>query len=327
MSEPVISAYDAALFDLDGVVYLGPEPVPGAADGLAALREREVRIGFVTNNAARTPGAVAAHLRELGISCTDDDVVTSAQAGARLLADTFPDGGLVLVVGTDALRDQISARGFDTTTSAVDEPIAVIQGYDPQLSWATLTEAAVAVQHGATWIATNTDPTRPTERGLVPGTGAAVAVVQTCTPHAPLVAGKPHRPLMEETLRRIGGDAPIFVGDRLDTDIAGAVACEMDSMLVLTGTHGLRELLAADPSARPTHLGQDLGALLAPARIVRVDGNTARCGTATARRTGGGFEVAGDGLDAAWALTHLVWALADAGEPVDPEAALAALPS
>lgn len=322
---PLVEDYDTALFDLDGVVYLGPDPVPGAADGIAALRAGGTHVGFVTNNAARTPAAVAEHLRQLGIPCQDRDVVTSAQAAVHLMVDRFPERGRVLVVGTTALVDEVRRAGFDVTTSAEDHPVAVIQGYDPEMTWSVLTEAAIATQHGAAWVVTNTDTTRPTDRGLVPGNGAAVAVVQTVSPIRPHVAGKPHRPLMEETIRRLGASRAIFVGDRIDTDIAGAVACGMDSMLVLSGAHGLADLVGADASSRPTHLGRDLRDLLQPARRADVDHDRASCNDATAVLSRGDLRVEGGGLDAAWALAALAWSVADRGEHAEAEEAVAAL--
>lgn len=326
----LIDGYDAVLFDLDGVVYLGPDPVDGAVDGIADLRERGTKIGFVTNNAARTAASVADHLRRLGIACTCDDVVTSAQAAARLLADRFPERGRVLVVGTQALVQEVEQYGFTTTRSADDAPVAVVQGYDPQMSWPILAEAGFAIQAGAVWIATNTDPTRPTDRGLVPGNGAAVGALQTVSPVEPEIAGKPYRPLMEETIRRLDAGRPIFVGDRTDTDIAGARSCGVDSLLVLCGAHRACDLLAAPPDQRPTHLGQDLRALLAPARTARLDGTpatrlTVRCGDEGAELIDGRLTVYGTGLDGLWALAQLAWAAADRGESVDPGPALAAL--
>jgi len=325
VADRLVAAYDAALFDLDGVVYLGPSPVPGAADGIAALRDLGTKVGFVTNNAARGPESVAGHLVELGIACDAGDVVTSAQAGARLLADQFPDRGPVLVVGTSALAAEVTGYGFTVTQSARDHPVAVIQGYDPALDWATLDEAGFALQGGAAWIATNTDSTRPTDRGLVPGNGAAVEALQTVSPIRPQVAGKPYRPLMDETVRRLDADRPIFVGDRLDTDVAGAVSTGMDSLLVFTGAHGPADLLAAQPHERPTHIGADLRALLVPARTVELAANRAVCRDAHAELTDGTLTVTGAGLDALWALANLAWWAADHGKPADAEAALTGL--
>ena len=317
----VIDGYDAALFDLDGVVYLGPVAVPGAAEGIAALRERGTRIGFVTNNAARPPAAVAAHLVELGIPATGADVVTSAQAGAHLVLNRFGPGARVLVVGGAGVAAALAELGLVAVWSADDQPVAVLQGYGFELTWQQLNEAAVAIHRGAHWVATNTDPTRPTDRGLVPGNGAAVAAVAMAVPITPEVAGKPYRPLLDDTVARLGAQHPIFVGDRLDTDIAGAQNSGLDSMLVLSGSHGAADVLAAAPAERPTHLGLDLRALLQPPLVVTVDRGVWRCGAASASVSDGTIRVAGaqpDTLTAIWAAAHAAWWLADQGRPVDP---------
>lgn len=261
---PLVERYDAALFDLDGVVYLGPAPVPGAVEGLEQLRERGTSIGFVTNNAARSPEHVVDHLRELGITAQLSDVVTSAQACARLMATELPAGATVLVTGTSALADEIRAVGLSVVDGIDPVPNAVVQGYDPTMSQPRLDQAGFAIQRGARWFATNTDATRPTDQGLVPGAGAQIATVQAAVAVQPTVAGKPYAPLMNETVRRLAAARPIFVGDRLDTDIEGAVGVGMDSLMVFTGAHGKADLAAAGPQSRPTHLGWDLRALLDP---------------------------------------------------------------
>ncbi|SDT14268.1 HAD-IIA family hydrolase [Microlunatus soli] len=318
----LIDRYDAALFDLDGVLYLGPDPVVGAPEAVDRLQQLGIRVGFVTNNAARTPKAVADQLRSFGIGCDEADVVTSAQAGVRELVDRFGAGVPVLMVGGEGLRVALDEAGLVAVDSADDNPVAVIQGYYPELSWQMITEAALAIRRGATWVATNTDPTRPTERGLVPGNGAAVAAVRTAVDTDPIVAGKPYRPLMEETVRRLSADRPIFVGDRIDTDIAGAGNLDMDSMLVLTGSHGPVQLFSAVGIERPTHLGRDAGALLQPERITRQTGEE--------RIAVGGIEAYVERqqlmlsrepkdeelLDATWAATKLAWQCADAELPV-----------
>jgi HAD superfamily hydrolase (TIGR01450 family) len=317
----VIDGYDAALFDLDGVVYLGPVTVPGAAEGIAALRERGTRIGFVTNNAARPPAAVAAHLVELGISATSADVVTSAQAGAHLVLNRFGRGARVLAVGGEGVAAALAELGLVAVRSADDQPVAVLQGYGFDLTWQQLNEAAVAIHRGAHWVATNTDPTRPTDRGLVPGNGAAVAAVAMAVTDTPEVAGKPYRPLLDDTVARLGAQRPVFVGDRLDTDIAGARNSGLDSMLVLSGSHRAADLLAAAPAERPTHLGLDLRALLQPPLVVTVDQGVWRCGTASVSVADGTLRVAGAQADtpaAIWAAAHAAWWLADQGRPVDP---------
>lgn len=324
MSSPagaVIDGYDAALFDLDGVVYLGPIAVPGAAEGIAGLRERGARVGFVTNNAARPPAAVADHLVELGIPATAEDVVTSAQAGAVLVRNRFGPGARVLVVGGEGVLAALIEVGLDPVWSADDAPAAVLQGWGFELTWQQLNEAAVAIHRGAHWVATNTDPTRPTDRGLVPGNGAAVAAVAMAVPVSPEVAGKPYRPLLDDTVARIGARRPVFVGDRLDTDVAGAVNAGLDSMLVLTGSHGAADLLAARPGERPTHLGYDLRALLEPPLTVKADAGDWRCGTARATVVDGAVRLSGaapDSVSGIWAAAHAAWAAADQGGTVDP---------
>ncbi|WOQ18411.1 HAD-IIA family hydrolase [Raineyella sp. W15-4] len=326
MSE-VIAAYDAALFDLDGVVYLGPEAVPGAPEGIAALRDRSVPVCFVTNNAARAPEAVVDQLVGLGIPCTPDEVITSGQAGVRMLTEELPQGAKVLVCGSRALTDQVTAAGFVVTTSADDAPDAVIQGYEPDLPWSTLTETALAVQRGARWFATNADPTRPTHRGLEPGAGAQIAVVRMVVGGNPQAAGKPERPLMQAAAARLGAGRPIFVGDRLDTDVAGGRNAGMDTMLVFSGTHRAPELFAADPAHRPTHLGRDLRDLLAPAATVTRNGDEACCGDARVRLVDGSVTIvaADDPLDLVRATAALVWAARDEGRAADPSAVEAAV--
>ncbi len=324
----LVSRYDAVLFDLDGVVYLGPEPVEGAAEGIERLRAREVPVCFVTNNAARAPESVVDHLVEIGIPCTVDQVVTAGQAGVRMLAEHLPAGASVLVCGSPALADQVSAAGFVRAAGADDAPDAVIQGYYPQLAWPMLTEAALAVQRGARWFATNTDPTRPTDRGLEPGAGAQIGVVQLVVGGAPLAAGKPEKPLMEAATARLGAQRPIFVGDRLDTDIAGGVNSGIDTLFVFTGTHRAAELFNAVPAQRPTHIGRDLRDLLLPVRTVeRTEDGGARCGDASVRIVDGTTLIGavGDALDLVRATAALAWEARDNGGSVNVDPVLQAV--
>jgi HAD superfamily hydrolase (TIGR01450 family) len=217
-------------------------PRTGAAEGVARL-DRGTKIGFVTNNAARPPAAVADHLAELGIPASAADIVTSAQAAAHLLVNRFGAGARILAVGGDGVIAALSEAGLVGVHSADHHPVAVIQGYGSNLAWQELNEAAIAIQRGAHWVATNIDPTRPTDRGLVPGNGAAVAAVTMAVEAKPAeVAGKPYRPLLDDTVERLGARHPLFVGDRLDTDIAGAVNAGLDSMFVLSGSHRAEDL-------------------------------------------------------------------------------------
>lgn len=328
MTAALVEAYDAALFDLDGVVYLGPVAVEGASAGLAELRRRGVALGFVTNNAARSPQVVAEHLVSLGIQARPEDVVTSAQAAAHLLRNRFGAGARVLVVGGEGVLAALAENDLAAVRSADDDPVAVIQGFGLQLAWQELNEAAIAINRGAHWVATNDDPTRPTDRGLVPGNGAAVAAVQMAVRMRPEVAGKPYRPLLDDTVARVGASRPVFVGDRLDTDIAGAVNAGMDSLLVLSGSHGPRDLLLAPAGSRPTHLGADLTALLRPARTADTDAQGCTVGSVRVRAGGDPITLDGttdDPVDALWAAAHVCWQQADGGRPLDPDGVLGVL--
>ena len=270
MSDTLASAYDAALFDLDGVIYLGPYAIDGVPAALDAVRDQGTRVGFVTNNAARTPATVAQHLVELGIHATEADVVNSTQATLRMLAADLPAGTTVLAVGTEALAEQLTGAGFTVVASLEDEPAAVVQGYNPKIDWVRLEDAAIAIQNGAVWYATNPDLTRPSERGIVPGLGSQLGVVRNCVDVDPKIAGKPFRPLLDETVRRMQAKRPIFVGDRTDTDILGANNVGMDSLFVFTGAHGKADLAIAAPDSRPTYIGYDVAALLEPPRVAEV---------------------------------------------------------
>ncbi len=256
----LLDRYDLVLADLDGTLYQGRAAIPGAVDAVRAAADRGVRTLYVTNNAARSPGDVAVHLAELGYPAGADDVATSSQAAAALLAEQLPDGAKVLVVGTAALAAEVTAVGLTPVDSA-DGATAVVQGLDPQLRYATLAEACIALRAGAAWVACNVDPTLPSERGPLPGNGSLVAVLRTATRLEPQIAGKPAPALMETAARRVGASAPLVVGDRLDTDIQGGRAAKMATLLVLTGVSDATELLTAPAEARPDYVGADLGAL------------------------------------------------------------------
>jgi glycerol-1-phosphatase len=321
----VIDSYDAVLFDLDGVVYLGPVAVPGAAAGIAELHDRGTKIGFVTNNAARPPVAVADHLVELGIPASAADVVTSAQAAAHLLINRFGAGARILAVGGEGVTVALSEAGLVPVHSADDHPVAVIQGYGFDLKWQELNEAAIAIHNGAHWVATNIDPTRPTERGLVPGNGAAVAAVQMAVQSQPEVAGKPYRPLLDDTVDRLGAHHALFVGDRLDTDVAGAVNAGLDSMLVLSGSHRAEQLISAIPGERPTFVGDDLRALLRPPLALSQSDSEFHCGGATASAMNDKLVIQSNNstkIEAIWAAAHAAWWAADHGLVIDVRDAL-----
>ncbi|MCW2796416.1 HAD-IIA family hydrolase, partial [Nocardioides sp.] len=258
--ETLCTAYDLAMLDLDGVVYIGGDAVPGAPAHLAAARESGLRLAFITNNASRAPGAVAEHLHELGVPAKEDDVVTSAQAAARVLADRLAAGARVAVLGAPALADAVADSGLEPVPPA-DAASALVTGYGPDVLWRDVMRAATRVRDGLWWVASNTDLTIPTAYGLAPGHGVLVDAIRRFSGVEPVVAGKPQRPLLDETIRRVGGERPLMVGDRLDTDIEGAHNAALDSLLVLTGVTGLAELVTARPEQRPTYLSPDLAGL------------------------------------------------------------------
>ncbi len=316
---PLAERYDAALCDLDGVLYLGEDPVPHAAGSVAAARAVGQRFAFVTNNASRTPRAVAERLARLGIPAGPADVVTSAQAAARTLAEHLPAGATVLVVGSRALSDEVRGAGLHPVRTVAEGgaggPDAVVQGLAPTTSWTDLSEAAVALHGGALWVVGNTDLTLPTSRGQLPGNGAFVEVLRRVTGREPLVSGKPDPSLHRESVERVRARRPLVVGDRLDTDVLGAVRGGADSLLVLTGVTDVAQLLEAPAGSRPTYVGRDLRALLAPHPHVEVKGETARCGTAEAIAAHGVLRGDAEDDDGLRALAALAWSLADAGRP------------
>jgi glycerol-1-phosphatase len=276
--------YDTALLDLDGVVYLSGAAVAGATQALAEARRRRMRMAFVTNNASRSPSAIAAQLNRLGVPVDPAEVVTSAQAAARLIAERLPPGSPVLVVGGIGLRIALRERGLRPVSTAAERPAAVVQGYGPGIDYSLLAEGGLAVRAGAWFVASNADLTLPTARGLQPGNGSLVQVIATATGQQPVVAGKPEPPLLTEAVARSGAARPLVVGDRLDTDIEGAVRVGADSMLVLTGVSQPADAVLAPPGQRPTYLAHDLSGLLEPHPPVTVAGDEFRCGGWTARR-------------------------------------------
>ncbi len=305
--ESLAQQHDCLLLDLDGTLFRGHVPTSGAVETLTAVDSRAI---FVTNNASRSAREVADHLRELGFTASDDDVATSAQSAARLLADRLPPDAKVLVLGTGALAAEISTVGLQPVRTFADQPVAVVQGLSMSLGWPDLAEATLAVESGALWVATNLDPTLPTERGLVPGNGAMVAVLRTATGTEPLVAGKPAPTLMFDALARGRYRTPLVVGDRLDTDIAGANAAGLPSLMVLTGVSTARDAVHADLIHRPTYIGTDLRALLDSAPGLEVAAHPAwktEAGPDGVIVSSTGYAPGADGLSIVRATARAVW--------------------
>lgn len=309
-ARPLARLYDVALLDLDGVVYVGPAAVPGARDHLLAAQAEGMRLAYVTNNASRTPDVVAEHLRSLGMPARDTDVVTSAQAAARVLADLVPDGSRVLVVGGAGLYAALTERSLVPVSSAEDDPVAVVQGFSPDIGWALLAEGAYALERGLPWVASNTDLTIPTPRGRAPGNGTLVEVLRRASGREPVVAGKPEPPMHAEAVARTAARRPLVVGDRLDTDIEGANRADVPSLLVLSGVTDAADVVLATEPFRPAYLAHDLGGLHAPHPDTATDADVAVCGGFHARVEAGELLVSGDGadrLDAVRAACAAAW--------------------
>ncbi|GAB2477094.1 HAD-IIA family hydrolase [Xylanimonas ulmi] len=317
---PLAEAYDLALVDLDGVAYRGHLPIEHASDSLVAARGRGLRLVFVTNNASREPEEVAGQLTGLDIPTAPDEVMTAAQACGALLRTRLEPGARVLVVGGAGLLTAVRAAGFEVVSSADDAPVAVAQGFAPDLAWADLAEAAYAVAAGAWHVASNRDLSLPTARGYAPGNGALVGAVMAATGVEPSSAGKPSPTMYRLAVERAGGARALVVGDRLDTDLAGARSGGYPGLHVLTGVSSARDDVLAEPGLRPHYVGADLRALLEPHPLpaLGADGWW-ECAGRAARVADGRLEVDRQGtagIDVVRAACAAVWAAADAGEPV-----------
>lgn len=319
---PLISLFDALLADLDGVVYAGPHAIPGAVESLKQLSGLGVGLGYVTNNASRSPAQVAAHLRELGAPAEDHQVVSSSQAAADLLASLLAPGSRVLITGSPALAAEIELVGLVPVYGQDEDPVAVVQGFNPEIGWKDLAEATYVVNAGALWVATNTDMSIPQARGIAPGNGTLVQAVAAATGQTPRVAGKPEAPLFHSAAKRLGAERPLVVGDRLDTDILGGNNAGFATVAVLTGVDTRQTILAARAAERPDYIISSLGDLHRVYPEVTHDDGTYSCGEATARVANGAVGIIGsqDNLDS-WRAACAAWwaATPDAAAPQAPE--------
>ena len=304
------------------MVYIGGAAIPGAAEALHKADAAGMRLAYVTNNAFRTPAAVAALLTSLGVPAGADDVVTSAQAAARMLAERLPAGAPVLVIGGSGLRMALRERGLRPVGTAADKPLAVVQGYSPGVDYSMLAEGGLAVAAGALFVASNGDLTIPGRRGIAPGNGSLIQVVATATGVKPLVAGKPEPPLHRESVLRTKARHPLVVGDRLDTDIEGAHRVGADSLLVLTGVTDPAAAVLAPPTQRPAYLAEDLAGLLEPHPEIEEKDGGYGCGGWTARAADGGLDLTGQGerIDGLRALCAAAWATGKASPKVSEDA-------
>ena len=307
----LVDLYDGLLLDLDGVLYLGRDAVPGAVSTVLEVASRGRRIGFVTNNASRDSVDIAEHIRSFGVACEPGQVVTSAQVAARWLAAHHPAGSRILVVGGDGLHKAVTDCGLTAVTAAADGPVAVVQGIGPDVGWRQLAEASYALFNGLPWVATNMDLTGPTANGIALGNGALVQALIVATGRTPdFVTGKPAPDVFVSASGQWHMEQPLVVGDRLDTDIAGAKAAQIPSLLVLTGVTGVEELLGALSNERPEYVGIDLSALLDPHPPL-----ASHVGGWSADVSGESLTLSGQGsaIDAVRAATFTAWQSADQG--------------
>lgn len=324
--DTLLDRYDAVLLDLDGTVYHGTRAIEGAVAAITAAHKAGLNVRFVTNNASKAPTEVAEHLRGMGIPAEPNEVATSAQAGASMLAARVARASLVLVVGTDALAAEVGAVGLRTTREFTPEVAAVVQGHSPRTTWGDLAEACMAIRAGAVWVACNVDPTLPTERGQLPGNGSMVAALRTATGVNPEVAGKPAPGLLHAAVAAARARRAFVVGDRLDTDIACASAAGLDALLVLSGVTTPSDLLAAPEGQRPRYLARDAAAVTAPAAALEIGEHpdwtvTLRDSALHVKAVGPGDEP----LDLLRALCGPAWTSGVAAVHTDDERAVAAV--
>ncbi len=258
MTAKIWDHFDVLLADLDGVIYEGKNAIAGAPQALSQLAEMGIPIGFVTNNSSRTSEAIVEQLSGFGVVAEPADVIGSGKIGVDLLASLIEPGSKVLVVGGAGLRERVVQGGFQLVSSSDDQPAGVIQGFAPDVSWRDLAEAAFSIQAGAKWVATNSDWTLPQEKGLAPGNGTLVSAVHTAVGQLPLVAGKPEPAIFQAAVDHFDAKSPLFVGDRIDTDITGANRAGIPSALVMTGVSTRKEVLGVKPEGRPAFILESL---------------------------------------------------------------------
>ncbi len=252
----------ALIIDMDGVLWHGDQPLPGLTDFFQTLRDRHIRFILATNNASRTAHQYVAKLAGMGVTVTPDEILTSGMATALYLAERTPPAATrIFVIGEDGLRQPLLAHGFELTDLYDIRAHYVICGMDRGLSWDKLATASLNIRAGATFVGTNPDTTLPTERGLTHGNGSILAALQTATGVAPLIIGKPEPTMYAQSLKLLGV-APAeaaAVGDRLETDIRGAIRAGVRSFLVLSGISTEADL--KDSPDQPTWVLPDIRAV------------------------------------------------------------------
>jgi 4-nitrophenyl phosphatase len=247
-------------FDLDGVIWRGDTPIPRAAEGVAAIRDAGLKVGFLSNNSSMVVGDVVAKLVQAGIAAEPDEVITSAVAAASLLAADLAHGSRVLVCAGRGVVEALIAVKLEPVREPPAE--AVVVGFHRDFDYDALERASRAVRAGARFVATNLDATYPTADGLIPGAGSIVAAVATASGHDPEVAGKPEAPTATLVHRRLGTKG-VMVGDRPSTDGAMAAKLGWPFALVLSGVTAAVAPPGGEaiPSPPPPYVAADVGEL------------------------------------------------------------------
>ena len=309
-AKPLWTNYELLLADLDGVIYQGSKEIVNASASINLIQGQGMKVGYVTNNSSRSQQTIAEQLNDFGLEVKSEDVISSGQTAVELLARLVPAGSKVYVVGGEGLKGFVTKAGFELVADSDAGPIAVIQGFAPEVSWRELSEAAYSIQNGAIWIATNNDWTLPLERGIAPGNGTLVSAVHTAVGQFPKVAGKPEPAIFETALQAFGTRNALYVGDRLETDILGANNTGIDSALVLTGIASKKDVLAARVEERPKIILETLGDLLGEYPELKETKRGWRCNDAEVERLGDKvLVVSGDpsSIDALRAACKVIW--------------------
>ena len=321
---PLDETYRLALLDLDGVVYRGKLPVDHAADSIRQAQAAGMTIEYTTNNSSRFQRIVAEQLRGFGLDVEPWQVITSSVVAARMVAKHVPQDSPVLVLGAEHLAEEVTNQGLRVVKQAQDHPVAVIQGWYPQMSWQEMAQVAYAVERGAQYFVTNRDLTIPRELGIAPGCGSMIQAVINATGVEPVgSAGKPESAMYDEAriLAAHDGATPVAreqclaIGDRLDTDIEAGNRGDYDSLAVLTGVTDPQQLLHAPEHLRPTYVSEDLrGLLTAMPQPTRLPDGLWRCADAQANVERGRLTVSDPtSINALRAALCATWERADAG--------------
>ncbi|WEV73340.1 HAD-IIA family hydrolase [Bifidobacterium sp. ESL0798] len=325
--QPLEQAYKLALLDLDGVVYRGKNPVDYASESIAKAQHAGMTVEYTTNNSSRYQQTVAQQLRGFGLEVEPWQVITSSVVAARMVARAVPSGAKVLMVGAGHLREELDKQGLVIVDHVEDDPVAVIQGWYPQIGWNELANAAFAIERGAKYFVTNRDLTLPRELGIAPGCGSLINAVVTATGVEPIAsAGKPESAMYDEARLLASNDGSTLVpkdhclaiGDRLDTDIEAGNRGGYDSLVVLTGVADPKQLMLAVPHLRPTYIALDLRDLHETMPVpVQVSKTEWECESASAQLVGNEVRVSDSAdINALRAACSLLWNLAD-NEGVD----------